>query len=137
MAWSLHLMAAAEHWPSSTVILWYPLMDPEQVAGLYQQAASLGLPLLVAEFQVETSETEKKMALEKSGVFILNPEPASVKHLNDMLSKLAEKLADRRTDATSVDATSFWLHERKIMQLLLPPLEQGEIYESNLFAWAP
>ena len=47
------------------VILWYPLMDPEQVAGLYQQAASLALPLLVAEFQVQTpTET----ALEKSGV---------------------------------------------------------------------
>lgn len=50
---------------SLQVILWYPLMDPEQVAGLYQQAASLGLPLLVAEFQV-TCETET--ALEKSGV---------------------------------------------------------------------
>jgi hypothetical protein len=40
-------------------------MDPEQVAGLYQQAASLGLPLLVAAFQVTC---ENETALEKSGV---------------------------------------------------------------------
>ncbi|CAL1129977.1 unnamed protein product [Cladocopium goreaui] len=118
MAWSLHLMAAAEHWPSSTVILWYPLMDPEQVAGLYQQAASLGLPLLVAEFQVTC---ENETALEKSGVFILNPAAASVRHLKDLLSKLASKLAEGRKDAASVDATSFWLHERKIV----PPGEHG------------
>lgn len=41
-------------------------------------------------------------------VFILNPAAASVRHLKDLLSKLASKLAEGRKDAASVDAWWLW-----------------------------
>lgn len=46
------------------VIVWYPCLDEQQLSGLYQQAGSLGLQLLVAEFAVQTTQLD---ALEKSG----------------------------------------------------------------------
>lgn len=49
---------------SSQVIVWYPCLDDQQMTGLYSQAGSLGLDLLVAEFGVETGQT---LILEKSG----------------------------------------------------------------------
>lgn len=50
--------------PCAKVIVWYPCLDEQQLSGLYQQAGSLGLQLLVAEFAVQTMQLD---ALEKSG----------------------------------------------------------------------
>ena len=64
MAWNLFLLQHFyEKWPQSCVLLWFPYLDDDQVAGLYQRLQLLRLDdVLVAEFGVQETET-----LETSG----------------------------------------------------------------------
>eukprot|EP00435_Cladocopium_sp_Y103_P032347 s385_g8.t1 len=64
MAWNLFLLQHFyEKWPQSCVLLWFPYLDDDQVAGLYQRLKLLQLDdVLVAEFGVQETET-----LETSG----------------------------------------------------------------------
>ena len=61
----------------SKVIVWYPCLDEQQLSGLYQQAGSLGLQLLVAEFAVQTTQLD---ALERSGAPGLNQSTWAEEH---------------------------------------------------------
>lgn len=64
MAWNLFLLQHFyEKWPQSCVLLWFPYLDDDQVAGLYQRLRLLQLDdVLVAEFGVQETES-----LETSG----------------------------------------------------------------------
>ncbi|CAK0822661.1 unnamed protein product, partial [Prorocentrum cordatum] len=59
--------------PSSCVALWYPLVDPEKIAGLHSQVQSLRVgSVLVAEMWVGGS-WPRGDALQGSGVLVVNP----------------------------------------------------------------
>ena len=63
-AWNLFLLQHFyEKWPQSCVLLWFPYLHDDQVAGLYQRLRLLQLDdVLVAEFGVQETES-----LETSG----------------------------------------------------------------------
>ena len=110
LAWSLYLVKYLhEHWPSCSMIFWYPCLDPQQTHGLYHHALSLGIEILAAEFQVSTAD---QVALEKSGLLLVNPPSRCQERLKDLLLKLSERMREGRQASGIVDASLFWLHER-------------------------